>query len=260
VTTIQQRIGQSRSRVATYLAADFDRIEGWCSPTTAAMMAELLWFQESDGVPGGIAEIGIHHGKSFLVMALAARPEDRKFAVDVFGMQERNVDDSGKGDRGIFEAYLREYAADCDVDVLEMDSLDLRGREADFGFKGLRFLSIDGGHTIKATANDLHIADRALRPDGICVVDDLLNPHWTGVVSGVFAFMSRSASLVPVALIPNKLVMSRPAHRSRILAFMRSAFARSREKSDLELGTGLIDVFGEFPGYHPAEPPAVGGT
>ncbi len=218
------------------------------------MIAELIWFQEGDNVPGGIAEIGIHHGKSFLVMALAARPLDRKFAVDVFGMQERNVDYSGKGDRNIFEAHLRTFAADYDIDVLEMDSLDLRGREAEFEFEGLRFLSIDGGHTSKATTNDLHIADRALAAEGVCVVDDLLNPHWTGVVSGVFTFMSESQSLVPVALVPNKLVMARPAQRDRYLHFMRSTFARAGEKIDLELGTGFIDVFGEFPEFRPTQP------
>ena len=61
-------------------------------------MMELIWLQESDGVPGGLAEIGIHHGRSFIALAAAARPTDPLIAIDVFERFERqdlNVDQSG---------------------------------------------------------------------------------------------------------------------------------------------------------------------
>jgi hypothetical protein len=238
---------QARRKAVRDYIERFHQVDGWCQPTAAAMLGELLWHQERAGIRGGIAEIGIHHGKSFIALALAARPKDPLIAVDLFAMQERNTDKSGSGDRSVFEANLRSFAPQAVVQILEMDSLDLSGNEAAYGFQGLRLLSIDGGHTKHMTCNDLHIADRALCEAGICVLDDVLNGHWTGVISGLFDFMQQSQSLVPVALIPNKLVMARPAWRDRYLGFMGDAFATVREKRHLELGNGFIDVFGEFP-------------
>lgn len=88
-----------------YLAS-IESIEGWLSPTTGYAMSAMLSWQSARNERGGIAEIGIHHGKSFLPLALSAESDDRLLAIDCFDAQHANVDDSGRGDLAAFQGNL----------------------------------------------------------------------------------------------------------------------------------------------------------
>jgi hypothetical protein len=79
-----------------------DEVEGWLSVTTALAILEITLCQEANGVAGNLVEIGIHHGKSLMVLAAAARPDETVYAVDVFERQDLNIDGSGCGNREIF--------------------------------------------------------------------------------------------------------------------------------------------------------------
>ena len=222
-----------------------DEVHGWLMPTTALAMLETCFFQEAAGTTGGLAEIGIHHGKSFLVLAAAARPDETLYAIDVFERQDQNVDRSGQGDRDIFLAHVARFFPGVRPAIIARSSADLAGREAEFGLAGLRFLSIDGGHTAALTLNDLRIADACLAPAGACCLDDLFNPHWTGVVSGLFAFLATAPGLVPYALLPNKLLLCRPAHAERYRTHLRVVLDHALERTGQEFAGAVIDVYGE---------------
>ena len=62
------------------------------------------------GVVGGVAEVGVHHGKSFAALCLlnadsgGANGQNLALAIDVFGDQIHNTDESGEGDLEIFQA------------------------------------------------------------------------------------------------------------------------------------------------------------
>ncbi|MEM8625588.1 MAG: class I SAM-dependent methyltransferase [Pseudomonadota bacterium] len=246
--------GAGETPLDRYFAA-LDGIEGWLSPTAAWIMAGLIDWQGAKGVPGGIAEIGIHHGKSFLPLAMATRDGDALHAIDCFDDQSVNIDQSGRGDRRIFEQHLSEWLPGRAVTVHEVDSLTIRGREAALGLEGLRFFSVDGSHTRAATLNDLQVADAALGPDGLCALDDMLNACFTGVISGLFDYMTPDAGLVPVALVPNKLLLARPLVRDAVQAQLRERHAALLLKSDLELGDYRIDLFVEHEGLVPSGVP-----
>jgi peptide chain release factor 2 len=64
------------------------------------------------------AEIGVHHGRLFIPMALARRPGERALAIDVFEDQHLNVDHSGKGDRARFEENVARTGA-APIDILK---------------------------------------------------------------------------------------------------------------------------------------------
>ncbi|MGH7041762.1 MAG: class I SAM-dependent methyltransferase, partial [Acetobacteraceae bacterium] len=191
-----------------------DSVEGWLEPTTALAMIETLWLQERAGITGDVAEIGVYRGKSFLALAAGARAEERLIAIDLFDggdpaseRPEHDVAAYGSGNRAAFLANLARFFPGVTPELIEGSSLALRGTEAASALTDLRLLSIDGGHTRALTLNDLQIADAALGERGVCWLDDVLNPHWTGVVSGLFAFLDTAPGLVPVALFPNKLVL-----------------------------------------------------
>ncbi len=242
----------ARTAAALHYLDRLDSIEGWLLPTTALAMIETLWMQEGAGIAGDVAEIGVYRGKSFLALAAGARAGERLVAVDLFDagdpMSERpehDVAPYGSGNRAAFLANLARFFPAAQVELIEGSSRLLRGAEAASGLAGLRMLSVDGGHTRDLTENDLRIADAALGARGVCWLDDVLNPHWTGVVSGLFAFLESAPGLVPVALFPNKLVLCRPAACDFYRDGFRARFALALEREGIELHAGTIDVYGD---------------
>src|SRR5436309_3028851 len=155
-----------------------DRIDGWMYQTTALAMMELLWLQEEAGFVGNTAEIGVHHGCSALALIAASRPEETMIAIDVFDSQDLNVNNSGGGSLAAFQRHLQYLFPRAKVLTIGKSSADVRGSEKELGLHELRFFSLDGGHTIGLTLNDLEVANASLAPHGIVVLDDVFNDNW----------------------------------------------------------------------------------
>lgn len=221
----------------------FDSIGGWLEIDTAFAMMELAWEQARLGLDPGMAEIGVHYGKSFLALVCGAMPGEELIAIDVFERQDLNIDKSGEGNTEYFLATLARFFPGVKPRLIAASSETLRGAEAAHGLQNLRFFSVDGGHTTALTLNDLEVADAALAPGGICALDDVFNTHWTGVVSGLFRYFEAGGGLVPFAMVPNKLLLCRPAWYERYRGFMRTRFAYALDKPDLEFGPRQIDNY-----------------
>lgn len=188
-------------------AENIEDIEGWCDPSTAKIMHFLGSIQET---PGDILEIGIHHGKSFIPIAATIKKNEYAIAIDIFEDQHLNMDDSGNGNRKMFEENLLKYFTFLDnVKIVKADSTKLS--KDNFENK-IRLMSIDGGHTKEITHSDLELAnDICDESDAIIFLDDFLNPEWLGVLSGYLSYINDYPnSFIPVAYIPNKIVLCRP--------------------------------------------------
>ncbi|SDR49575.1 Methyltransferase domain-containing protein [Rhizobiales bacterium GAS113] len=232
-----------------YLNAGFDSVEGWLSPTTAHIMATLADEQTRRRVVGDIAEIGVHHGKSFLALANSIAPGERLFAIDVFEDQHKNADNSGSGSREMFLANMRAYAPGKTAEIIRESSLDLPAQGWPKSRAGsIRFFSIDGSHTRDATLNDLQVAELTATRGGLVVLDDVLSSHWLGVISGLFDYLLGGGALLPIAIIPNKLLLATdPASKSEWSAFLRERYARSISKSGVDLFGHGVDVIEDDP-------------
>jgi hypothetical protein len=98
-----------------YLKHGHKFVEGWMLPAAGKMIATLSAVQEARHIRGNVAEIGIHHGKVFILLYLLTRGEERAVAVDLFANQTLNIDDSGAaGDLDKFRANLARHA-DADM-------------------------------------------------------------------------------------------------------------------------------------------------
>ncbi|MFY1694917.1 MULTISPECIES: class I SAM-dependent methyltransferase [unclassified Solwaraspora] len=233
---------------ANYLRTGFHRVHGWLNPSTAVYLSGIETAQRADGITGDVAEIGIHHGKSFLCLALALPTDQRAVAIDVFGDQSANVDRSGYGDRDTFEQNLATYGAGDNVDILQTSSLELE--QTGFVSAGRRFriFSIDGGHTTEITENDLRIAEQTVTERGMVVVDDILNRHWLGVITGLFRYLEHGGSLVPAVLVPNKLILATSVEQAKqYRAMFAEHFAATREKADVPLAGHQVDIYADRP-------------
>jgi hypothetical protein len=208
------------AELETYLSDGMRKVEGWLNPFSARAIATLATAQPR---PGALGEIGVHHGKLFIVLALCAAPEERLFAIDVFGKASLNLDRSGAGDERRFRANVKLWAGREDVVVLTDSSLDVRAETVRAACGPARFISIDAGHTAECTQNDLRLAEALLRADGIAVLDDFFNGNWPGVATGGARYFAGAPDgLAPFAITPNKVFLARrpaaPAHRAALRA------------------------------------------
>jgi hypothetical protein len=115
------------------------------------------------GIRGGVCEIGIHHGKLFLLMNAVTAPDEPSFAVDLFDQDSLNISHSGHGSAEIFRSNLDKFDAKKGNNVTliagdstaaetqrEMEKLIPRG--------GIRMFSVDGGHTAEHTISAIALA------------------------------------------------------------------------------------------------------
>jgi hypothetical protein len=198
-------------------------IDGWMAIDHGSIVHKITKWQHSRSVFGSVGEIGVHHGKFWIPIAAYAHPHEKKFAVDVFGMQEFNVDNSGSGNLQMFLDNVKTYVSPTiELVTMEMDSS--RATAASFlkrGASKFRMLSVDGGHTVPTTLSDLNLAACVVHDEGVVILDDFINIEWTGVTSAVFLFLPLQSKLSPFLWHKNKLYLTTSTNQERALAFVR---------------------------------------
>ncbi|WP_310526130.1 class I SAM-dependent methyltransferase [Nocardioides sp.] len=244
-------------RLERYRSDGLAQVEGWFEPESAELMASLLLHQIGLGLGGGVAEIGVHHGRSFLLLANGLAPREPAVALDVFEHQEQNADHSGKGDRGRFEENLSRWAPCVAVKIVARSSLEVTPASAREVFGRPRMFSIDGGHTAEITRHDLELAQAGIADGGIVVLDDMLNGHWLGVLTGTATYLLDHPGLVPFAISPNKLYLTDSvAAATGYATHLRSAAPDLLGKRDVEFFGTTVDVYGQGAPRHNVSGPS----
>jgi len=162
------------------------RVDGWLTPLDAWMTATVSAFHGAEGLTGSVGEIGIHHGRMFLILALGLRPGEKAFAVDVFHDQPLNLDRSGRGDEEVFRANMASHGVDTsNVTVLRRSSLSLAWPEIERTVEQpIRLASVDGGHTADSVAHGMALMESGLAEHGAVVLDDYFAAEFPGVSEG----------------------------------------------------------------------------
>ena len=93
-------------------------ISGWLARTDFEIFSELLAHQKSSSYAGSVIEIGTHHGKSFIPLAIS-NESNGCYVIDVFDNQEVNLDNSGKGDINRFKNNLISFGIDLQNIVID---------------------------------------------------------------------------------------------------------------------------------------------
>jgi hypothetical protein len=209
-------------RAAAYLKHGQHLVKGWLFPGAPEAIILLSEDQTSAGVLGGTAEIGVHHGKLFILLYLLAANNESAVAIDLFSHQDLNVDRSGVGDLERFKRNLREHADTSRLVIHEGDSTQLTSESLlGLGRGPFRLISIDGGHTAAITASDLAISEGALAKGGIIILDDCFNQDWPGVMDGVHQHFSQPRAIVPFGIGANKAFFCHPEFAGRYSSILR---------------------------------------
>ena len=217
----QQRLEHFNSHV-------YGHVEGWLGDRMWQIVNVIGTILDTNGVCGNIAEFGVHHGL-FLFLLNSLRHENEVcFAIDVFDEQRLNVDCSGRGSLAVFLSHVETLMASQRrfFRIVQRDTISFSTSEVIdlFGKKGVKFLSIDAGHTIQHAFNDLSLAQEVLVPGGIVALDDYMSPHWPGVTEGFYRFTSSSnRRLRPLAYFQNKLFLTTVSEHGAYLQQFRTA-------------------------------------
>ncbi|TCT06068.1 class I SAM-dependent methyltransferase [Aquabacter spiritensis] len=236
-------------RLETYVRRGRTRVAGWLSRCDAEMFRVLLTCQSAAGLAGSVVEIGVHQGKSFILLALANAGQDC-YAIDVFDAQHLNLDASGAGDKARFLANLARFGLDPGAIAIDarpsqaVTAEDIRARVG-----AARFFHVDGAHHVDAVLHDLALAEASLGDGGILAVDDVFRPEWPDVSLGLFSHIARGETrLVPFAIGFNKTFLCRAAHADRYRAALReSALLRLYFTKSYRVAREEILVFQAYP-------------
>lgn len=195
-----------------YVRSGHKRVQGWLLPGAVKMISAIGAVQERLQICGHVAEIGVHHGKLFILLYLHTRQNEWAAAIDLFERQDLNIDQSGHGDKDRLITNLQKHAGTDRVIIHAGDSTSLNGLALMdlVGGTPFRMISVDGGHTPEITAKDMATAEEALAEDGVVILDDCFNENWPGVSEGVHRHFQISRSIVPIATGGNKTLFSRP--------------------------------------------------
>lgn len=184
-------------------------VSGWLAAEVLDMLKILDSAQRSidaDSARGAVAEIGIHHGRLFIGLRLLQAEDQKSVAIDLFGDQQLNTDNSGKGDLSAFKRNLALWSSRDSVVIHQGDSTMLHPSELrDLAGGQIRVFSVDGGHTEEIVLNDMKLAESTIADNGIVVADDVFNQQWPGVSTGTLRFLKGSEKLVPFAIGFNKV-------------------------------------------------------
>lgn len=228
-----------------YLRRGYRTIGGWLFSYSATFIDEIGALQVRSGIRGAVGEIGVHHGKLFILMALGRQAGEQAVAIDIFDDQHLNLDRSGAGDRAVFESNLQRWLGrSADVTILQRSSFDVGAADILDSVGPLRLASIDGGHTEDCVVNDFGLIESVLAPKGVVILDDYFNEFWPDVASGVARYLlDPAARLRPFAITPNKTYFTFAGD----VAFYRSALRGScgyhYEKTARIFGCD-VDIYG----------------
>jgi len=215
---------RSDDRLTRYCRSDYKSINGWLHQLDAELFLHFLQFQSRSGIVGATAEIGVHHGKSFVPLCLALQGPEKALCIDIFEDQTHNLDASGFGSREILEKNLARYAAPMDkVRILKASSFDVTPAQIRDLVGEVRFFSVDGGHWRDIVVNDLNLAAAVLHEGGVIALDDFLHKEWPDVTHGFFDwYAAGGAEFGPIAISQGKLYL---AHRRVLQTYLDGIYA-----------------------------------
>ena len=226
VDTGQDRSIEVKKSLGFYRWIGHRSVTGWLAPEVMEILAVIDARQYKNNVEGSVAEIGVHHGRLFIVLNLLRRNGEKAVAVDVFGDQDLNIDQSGKGDLARFRANVDRWSSLDGVVIHEGDSTKLDAISL-CGLVGgkVRLFSVDGGHTDSIVFSDMNLAEGSLVGGGVVIADDVFNQDWPGVATGTLRYLE-GASLAPFAIALNKVFFAFPEYAEDYRQSLQSHFAK----------------------------------
>jgi hypothetical protein len=196
-----------RQKMNKYLRLNFYRTEGYINRLDAVIFREIIAGQIAHEVHGALAEIGVHYGRSFFLLATGRARTEKSLAIDLFEDDELNTHGQIIGRNGGFHRNCHKYHVSVSPDeILKGSSLEITAEDIIQRVGPVRFFSVDGGHMYRHVANDLSLAEHVLVRGGVICADDIFTPLWPEVGMATFDWLRKlHGRFAPFLSTPGKL-------------------------------------------------------
>ena len=199
-------------KINRYIKKEHKNVDGWLSEIAASIIVKLADIQNEKNIHGPVCEIGVHHGKLFILLHLLTQNDELSVAWDLFeDRQVENVDASGSGNKAIFIKNLTRHKCNLKkIRICTENSMNLTEEKILQTCGGnVRLFSIDGGHTSDITYNDMLLAVKTIAQGGLIILDDYFNYMFPGVSEGVCKLIFEGkVKLYPVVIAGNKFIFT----------------------------------------------------
>lgn len=231
----------SYNYIQQYTYNGYWNVEGWVEQPLLETFTHL---DESINQDGGVAEIGVHHGRFYLLLN-AMVYDSMSYAIDIFDDQHLNVDGSGNGSLSAFKNNLSNYDRHRgnNTNIIQGDSLDSKLNLVEtIGKSTMKYFSIDGGHNPQHVVNDLKIAEQTIRNEGVVIVDDILHPCWMGVLEGTLEYLRSYPTLVPFSIGCNKLFLCKMSYHPYYINHMKKYGGHNKQYGRKFFGHDIVPI------------------
>jgi Methyltransferase domain len=229
-----------------YLRWKIYSVNGYLKSLDARLIVALASWQTGTNITGSLAEIGVHHGKLFFLLALSRQVGEKSLAIDLFEDDEMNASRRCGGRSRAFSAHAASLNVALEAtEVQKADSLTLTADDILSRVGRVRIFSVDGGHLYRHVAHDLPLVFSTLVPGGVIVVDDFCNSEWPEVTAATYDFVrAQAGKIVPAILTKKKLYLAPPKVASAYGEFATRFAAREKQMS-----SGPVEVMGRAVPY-----------
>ncbi len=185
---------------------DSAEVPGFVMPESIAVWDFFLAEQQGERVAGALLEIGVYYGKSAIMLAMQARPEEELVLVDPTDFVDQAAITIGKF-KSENVRIIKKKSSSHACWALTKDQKH-----------SFRWIHIDGDHKAQTVENDLRLASQLLAEKGIICVDDFFNPRYPQLTYAVHEFLSRESSKFKMFLCGfNKAYIARARHHRQLL-------------------------------------------
>jgi hypothetical protein len=205
---------QTRKNINQFLRWNFYRTEGYINRLDAVIFREIIAAQTDKAIHGALAEIGVHYGRSFFLLAKGRSSNEKSLAMDLFEDDELHTNKQGIGRFGGFRTNCQKYGFTFSPDeIWKGSSLEASPAEIIRRVGQVRFFSIDGGHMYQHVTSDLALVEQVLASAGVISLDDVFNPLWPEVSIASFDWLRNvNGRFVPFLATQGKLYVCRPEY------------------------------------------------
>ena len=176
-------------------AAAIDAIPGWFQHLDQTLFRWFLSTQQSEGISGNLAELGVYKGKSAVLIGYYIESEEEFTVVDLF--EDAPPDKAGTTEQAKYRELSQESFEAHYVGVHPRLPRVVRGLSKSIvehvKHGSHRFVHVDASHLYANVKDDIIAARLICGDQNIVVFDDIRRAHTPGVPAAVWPEIGRGA-------------------------------------------------------------------
>ena len=194
----------------SYVNGQIETVNGWLGDVDIFAIKAIGEWQAEQGIAGDLAEIGVHHGKLYFILALLRRASEKALAMDLFEDDAMNVGAHARRDIMLHRNADRLGIDISDAEIWKVDSTTITPAQIAEKVGNVRLFSVDGGHEYHHVAADLRTAESVLGDRGVIIIDDIFGIGWPDVTVAAMHFLTEYADRIePFLITRSKLYVCR---------------------------------------------------